>query len=204
MAQPLDVLLIEGPTPSSAAADALAASGHRVHRCYGPDDPSFPCVAVTEPAACPIDRGVDVALLVRHRVNPRPTPLEGAVTCAIRAGVPIVEDGPAILDPFEPWLTARVDGSVSRACDEAAAARFEPLRHDVAGRMAALLHAASIDPGSVDCSVDAGRTKLHLRLRGPSVPRRLEQALAVRALDAVRAFGPNYDKVNVSYETTNG
>lgn len=203
MTQFLDVLLIEG-RPASAASDALTAHGHRVHRCHSLDDSSFPCVAVTDPVACPIDRGVDVTLVVRRSVNPRPTALEGGVTCAIRARIPIVEDGPTILDPFEPWLTGRVDGDVNQACLDAADARFEPLRHNIAGRTLMPLRAACIDPASVECIIDADRSKLRVRLRGPSIPMRLEQALAVRALDAVRAFGVTYDKVNVSYESTGG
>lgn len=39
--------------------------------------------------------------------------------CAVRAGVPLVEDGSAALDPYEPWLAARVDSAavLVAACD---------------------------------------------------------------------------------------
>jgi len=37
------------------------------------------------------------------------------VSCAIRAGVSVVEHGSDILDPFEPWLAGRVGDDVSRS-----------------------------------------------------------------------------------------
>ena len=122
MTRTLDVLLIESsPHVGAASAAELEAAGHRVHRCFPADSCGFPCIGVTDPTACPIDRGVDVALLVRPRVNPRPTHLERAVSCVIRSQVPLVEYGPSILDPYEPWLAARADGRVAETC--AASAR---------------------------------------------------------------------------------
>lgn len=130
MAKDLDVLLIES-SPGVGAADAerLESAGHRVHRCY-PDHAArgghVPlrerslCVGVTE-GSCPLDRGVDVALLVRHRVATRPLASEAGVSCALRAGVPVVEDGPDLLDPYGPWVTVRVgDRDVVASCEHAA------------------------------------------------------------------------------------
>jgi hypothetical protein len=120
MAQTLDVLVMEShPHAADEAEAALVAAGHRVHRCHEPGGHGFPCVGVIDPAACPLDRGVDVALLVRRRVAPRPTPWEGGVSCVIRAGVPLVEAGPDVLDPFERWVVARSDGDVGQACRRA-------------------------------------------------------------------------------------
>jgi hypothetical protein len=117
MAQTLDVLVMEShPHAADEAVAALVAAAHRVHRCHEPGGRSFPCVGLTNPGACPLDRGIDVALLVRRRIAPRPTPWEGGVSCVIRAGVPLIEEGPEILDPFEPWVTARSDGDVVAAC----------------------------------------------------------------------------------------
>lgn len=128
----LDVLLIES-RPGSGAIDAgrLEAAGHRVHRCHPDTRPGleaplpardrYLCTGVT--AWCPLDDGVDVALLVRRRVMPRPVAREAGVSCALRAGVPVVEDGPAVLDPFEPWLAGRVAGDVVAACEAAAGGR---------------------------------------------------------------------------------
>jgi hypothetical protein len=202
MPDSLAVMLVEsGLSAVNGAAATLEAAGHRVHRCFQPGDRGFPCVGVTDPAACPIVHGVDVVLLVRRRVNPRPSLLEGGVGCAIRAGVPIVEDGPAILDPFEPWVTVRADGDVAEACVEAVGKGFEALRHDIVGRTARLIDAAGLDPVSVECTVAMDFPRLHIRLSGPRVGKRLEQALAVRVLDAVRASGRTYGEVDVSYET---
>lgn len=203
MVDTLDVLLIEGQTHGAdVAAAELGAAGHRVHRCFQPGDRGFPCAGITDPAGCPIDRAVDVALLVRSHVAPRPTALERGVSCAIRAGVPIVEDGPPILDPFEPWLAARTDGNVSEACVAAAGSSFDPLRHDIAARTALLLDAAGIDPASLACAIEQHFPRLLVVLSGPTVSKRLKQALAVRVLDAVRASGRTYGAVDVSYETT--
>ena len=159
---------------------------------------------MTDPAACPISRGANVALLVRTRVTPRPTPLEDGVSCALRAGVPLVEDGPDILDPFEPWLTARSAGDVVAACTAAAQRGLEPLRRDIATRIANLLHAAGIEPESVECRIDADGPRLHVRLTGPAAsgPTQtvFEHALAVRVLDAVRCSGRTHGPVEVSYQ----
>ena len=56
---------------------------------------------------------------------------EDGVRCAIRAGVPIVEDGSDFYDPFDPWVARRVgphDDLVAE-CVAAADRRFDELRH---------------------------------------------------------------------------
>ena len=96
------------PAAAERAAIALRGGGHRIHRCYEPGERGFPCKGVRDPAACPLEAGVDVAVLVRPRVAPRPTALETGVSCALRAGIPLVEQGREALDPFAPWVAARV------------------------------------------------------------------------------------------------
>jgi hypothetical protein len=151
----LDILVIESHRGTATdAAHALEAAGHRVGRCHDPDSRGFPCRGVVDPSSCPLAARPDLALLVRSHVEPRPTPLEQGVSCALRAGVPLVEAGPATLDPYDPWLAARV-----RWAD------------DVVGACEAVASAA-----------------------GPGV----EQALAVRALDAVRDGGRTAGSVDVS------
>lgn len=121
---PLDVLVVESlPRAAAAAAEALTAAGHTVHRCYDDGVPGFPCYAVAGPGACPLDHHVDVALVVRRRVDPRPTVFERGVACALRAGVPVVEQGPDLLDPFAPWIEQRLTDrdDVVDACRRAAA-----------------------------------------------------------------------------------
>jgi len=202
MAERLDVMVLESaPRAADLAVDELEAAGHRARRCYAPGTPPFPCVGITDPAACPIVAGADVALLVRPRVAPRPTPFESGVRCAIRAGLPIVEDGPEILDPYERWVTARVGSNdVPRALLVASRGAHRQLEEAIGERIAGVLRAVAIDAPSVACRVERDGPRLHVRLTGPEVGRRVEHALAVRVLDAIRSSGRTYGNVDVSYE----
>jgi hypothetical protein len=120
-ARPLDVLVIESHQGAAApASDILTAAGHRVHRCRDERSNGFPCRGVIDPDACPLAGPIDVALAVRWRIDPHITEIEQGVTCALRARVPLVESGPSALDPFAPWLTARVEGDVVATCEAAA------------------------------------------------------------------------------------
>lgn len=210
MAKDLDVLLIESsPGVGAADADRLESAGHRVHRCYphhAADGGHVPlrerslCVGVTE-GTCPLEGGVDVALLVRDRVATRPLVGEAGVSCALRAGVPVVEDGPDLLDPYRPWVTGRVgDGDVVASCEQAAVDGFMSLREDIARRIRPVCDAADLHAGDVTCRVEADGAQLRIVMGGPAVPRSVEQALAVRVLDAVRAAGRTFGQVDVTYD----
>lgn len=210
MMKSLDVLLIEThPGEGAADAEQLGAAGHRVHRCWTPVARSpaghvptrdrYLCTGVTD-GACPLDRGIDVVLLVRGRIAPRPTVGEAGVSCAIRAGVPIVERGSDILDPFEPWLTERVDDSVTRACEQAALRVFDPLAVDIRFRTRQVLATAGVEPDRVHIRFDTDGANLAIRLSGPPVDARVQQALGVRVLDAVRTSPRTFAKIDVSYE----
>jgi len=202
MAERLDVMVLESaPHAADAAVDQLEAAGHRAHRCHPPGARPFPCVGITDPAACPVVAGADVALLVRLRVTPRPTPFESGVRCAIRAGLPIVEDGPDILDPYERWVTARAGGNdVAGALLVISRSAHRSLEEAIGERIAGALRATTIDPASVACRVERDGPRLHVRLTGPPVGRRVEHALAVRVLDAIHSNGRTYGNVDVSYE----
>lgn len=204
MAERLDVMVLESaPHAADAAVDQLEAAGHRAHRCHPPRARPFPCVGITDPPACPVVAGAEalVALLVRPRVTPRPTPFESGVRCAIRAGLPIVEDGPEILDAYERWVTARAGGNdVARALLVTSRSAHRPLEQAIGERIAAVLHAAAIDASSVVCRVERDGPRLHVRLTGPEVDWRVKHALAVRVLDAIRSSGRTYGSVDVSYE----
>lgn len=196
----LDVLVLEnGPGGARDAIDELEAAGHRVHRCHELGAASFPCRGVVDPSDCPLEGPVDVALLVRHHVHPQPSPLEDGVACALKAGVPVVEEGPGILDPYDPWITGRVEGtSVVQACEAAVAAAFQPLVDDVLARCGLVFGTAGIDATQVTCRMELAwpRLLVHLDIPGP-VTRGVREALAVRALDAVRATRRTFDTVNV-------
>ncbi|MEO7427857.1 MAG: hypothetical protein ABIY48_00595 [Acidimicrobiales bacterium] len=200
MTRPIDVLILESRSGGAQAAAAeLEAAGHTVHRCHDPGEPAFPCRGVVDPAGCPLEGPIDVALVVRDHIDRDPTALESGVACALRAGVPVVEDGPADLDPFAPWITFRVgNASVAHTCEQAVVLSYEPLLDDMRRRCSPLFDAAGIDQSQVSFRAELDWPKLQVHLEVPEpVSGGVREALAVRALDAVRAGRRTYHTVNV-------
>jgi len=201
MTERLDVLVVESsPHAATTATAALEAAGHRVHRCHDDDHRGFACRGMTDDGGCPVEQGIDVALLVRTRVNPRPTPFDDGIRCAIRSGLPVVEDGPEILDPFGPWVTVRLEpgGDVVEACEAAVTAGYEPLRDRIQARIAPLAGAVGFDATAVRTRIERIGSSLDVHLDLPvAVPRSASQALAVRVLDAVRSMGHTLGNVDV-------
>ena len=96
-------LLIESsPGVGAEAAAALSDAGHPVVRCHEEGQPTFPCGDLTSPGSCPLHGpgAVDVVLSVRHPDDAEPTAAEAGVTCALRAGVPVVVLGDQDANPF--------------------------------------------------------------------------------------------------------
>ena len=186
-----DVLLLEShPDVGELAAIELTAAGHRIHRCHH-DRHDFPCAAFSDVGRCPIDDGIDVAVLVRRPIEPLPTQRETGATCARRAGIPIVEQGPARLDPWEPWVEARVDpDSADLALVIAAVAKRvdAPAESAIRRTLAPLLRSARIDPTAVECSLERTGTNVavHVTLPEPA-DCSLRSAISVRVLDGLRA-----------------
>ncbi len=201
MTKTLDVLVLESNHGAADAAIAsLEATGHRVHRCHDKGADEFPCNGIAELGHCPLDGNVDVALVVRPRIMRRPTPLEDGVTCAIRAGVPIVEDGPDLDGPFRPWVaqSVRPGTPVTAACVTAADRDLDPLALQITERVAALVIAAGIEPTTVGCRAERDGASLRVQLELPvPVSRAIEHALAVRTLDAVRSYGRTFGDIHV-------
>jgi len=202
MTKTLDVLVVgSDPSATEEAERNLAQHGHRVHRCHEPGEDAFPCTGLVDPAACPLDQAIDVALLVRRGVHPRPMPTEDGVRCAIRAGVPIVEDGSDFYDPFDPWVALRVGphGDLIGACVAAADHRFDELRTLIRHRITRLAAAAGTSANEVTCRIEPTGHDLQVDLYAPvPLDPRMQQALAVRVLDAVHASGRTYGQVDVN------
>jgi hypothetical protein len=200
MTHTLEILVIESHRGAAAAAvHDLEAAGHHVRRCHDEDSPGFPCRGVIDPAHCPLARHADVVLLVRGRVAPHPTPLEQGATCAIRAGIPLVEAGSAALDPFEDWLAARVDDDVVVTCEAASDAALGELRREILRLVGPVLFAAGIATDRTVCRLEPEATRLEVSFDLPvTVTPAVRQALAVRVLDAVRTSGRTYGPVRVS------
>ena len=200
----LDVLVVENnPGAATHQVGTLEAAGHRVHRCHDPGQDGFPCRAITHERTCPLDEGIDVGLVVRRGVTPRPTDRETGVSCIIRAGVPLLEDGPAVLDPYEPYLVGRVGDDVVADCEAAADKGHDPLRAAITTKIARILGGAGIPADAIDIRFQRTRTDLRVELTGPDLPQATQQALGVRVLDAVRSVGREagrtYGEVDVSY-----
>lgn len=204
----LDVLLLEaGPGDGSADAQHLEEAGHRVHRCFdehgavGSVHPSgwVPCRALTA-GDCPLDGSIDVALLARRGVTPRPGPREAGVRCAVRAGVPIVEDGGDLLDPFAAWVARRTDhDGVVAACEAAARDAFVPVLERLRTTSERLLAAEGVDSGAIEAAFDVDRDHLVVRLSGPPISPRTSRALCARTVDALRALPRTFACVDVGY-----
>jgi hypothetical protein len=198
--QVMDVMLIENrPGAGDPSAAALVAAGHRVHRCHDHTEDAFPCRGVIDDSACPLSRGAQVALLVRQGVTPRPTAFEQGVHCALRAGLPVVEEGAAVLDPYGPWLAGRADGDPVGACARAVDGAFAPLHAELAAATSDVITDDGADPADVAWRVESTPERLHLLATGPDLSPAARSRLAVRALDVVRRRGPAHQRADVSY-----
>lgn len=184
MTEALDVMVIESRSGAAApAVHALEAAGHRVRRCHDHDSSGFPCRGLIDPADCPLAAHADVALLVRDGVAPRPTALGQGATCAIRAGVPLVEAGPTTLDPYQPWLAGRIEAvaDVVAACEAACDASLGELRREILRLCAPTLFAAGVPTRQAVCRVQRESAGLHVLFTLPiPVSAAVKQALAVR------------------------
>ena len=186
-----DVLLTESRRGiADEAGRALADAGHTVHRCHEPGQPAFPCSELAHPGSCPLAGHIDVALLVRSRLEPRPTQREDGAMCAIRAGVPLVEKGNGLLDPFDPWVINRVVGEdgLDEALDDAVERADGDLRRTLHLRTQPLLDKAGVPVGEVRFAIDRGPDVMIVEMWRPGAPDdRLDDALAVRMYDVVRS-----------------
>ena len=208
MTKTLDVLVVGAdPIATEEAERNLADHGHRVHRCHEPGGDAFPCVGLTDPNACPLEHAIDVTVLVRRGVHPRPMAAEDGVRCAIRAGIPIVEDGSDFYDPFDPWVARRVGphDDLIEQCTAAAGQRFNELRTLVRHRIARLAAAAGTSANEVTCHIESTGNDLQVDLYVPvPLDRRMQSAMAVRVLDAVHATGRTYGDVDVNVHDATG
>jgi hypothetical protein len=138
-----------------------------VVRCHPADGPGFPCAGLTA-EGCPLDhaRPVDVAIAVREHAAAPPSADEAGVTCAIRAGVPVVVVGPPGPDSFASWAEPchapdDVADACGRAIDAAAERRAAPLTAEVRR----LVDLRGVDVGEVSVSVhrhgDDARISVH-------------------------------------------
>lgn len=200
MGTSLNLLVLESHAGvADHSIEALEAAGHRVHRCHE-GGRAFPCVGVTSPHECPIDRHVDAALLVRRGVAPATTPLEDGVPCALRAGIPVVEDGTDLLDPYAEHITTRVTTgeSVVDACERAVVESMQPLEADVAAALVPFLEANGMHAGEVGVRLEPLGELLRIHLDAVGLPPMLVGHLSVKAVDTVRAMRRSWATIEVT------
>lgn len=194
-------LLIEStPGVGDQAAAALVDAGHPVLRCHEQGQPTFPCGDLAEPGSCPLHGpgAVDVVLSVRRPEDPEPTAAEAGVTCALRAGVPVVVLGDQDANPFAA-LTVPVpdDDPVSavvaayRAGKEVAAA---PLRAEVAR----LLSEAGAPSEGVDVDVEREGERFRIAVTVPGGLPITNESIATHVHARFREGGPDAQSIDVA------
>lgn len=201
MGTSLNLLILESHAGAAdRAAAQLEAEGHTVHRCHDTDGRAFPCVGVSGAHECPIDQQVDVALLVRRGVGPAPTPLEDGLPCALRAGIPVVEDGTDLLDPYADFITTRVgvDESLSAACSRAVVEAMEPLEAEVADALVPFLEANGLHDGDCTVRLEPRGDLLRIHLTARDLSPMLTGQLSVKAVDTVRAMRRTWPSIEVT------
>jgi hypothetical protein len=200
MGEPLNVLVLESHHGvADRATLALKAAGHRVHRCHDRSSRGFPCLGLSG-GPCPVDGPIDVALAVRHRVSPRPTPSSSGVGCAVRAGIPLVVDGAELLDPFAEMAAAHLSGNgedVVATCETVAAAALDPLAEEIRQTFEPLLSSRGYPVDSLEVELEPRDDVLVVHLSGTDVPRAIVERLGVRALDPIRQATRRWRMVDV-------
>ena len=73
----------------------------------------------------------------------------------------------------------------------------EELRRSILRRIRPVLHACGLGDHEVSCELSGDVAVLTVEIRGPRMLRTVEQAIAVRVLDAVHAHGPTFGRVTV-------
>lgn len=182
------VLLLSSDDDRLAEIEAdLTGAGYEVTRCVAEGAPGFPCVGLTA-GACPLDAGggVDVALDVRVHPWPHPTPRETGVSCAVRAGVPLVVIG-SEGNPFAPWAVATLPSGagIAERCDDAIEKALEAHRAAAADAVAAVLANHGCEGAAYAVDVRRRQGRLNVRITADA-PADVRGVAATRAAVALR------------------
>jgi hypothetical protein len=185
-------ILVVGTAPSAIepAVAELTGAGHDVVRCHDSGAGPFPCLALSDDRACPLEAGpVDVTVTVRDRAWPRPSPYEEGALCALRRHVPLVVAGTAVLQPFERWSsrTSEKGTDLAAACEQAAAAPL-PRHGEVSRDAARQFLAAAGREGAADASVWRRHGGLRADVIVPAGCADLSPRVAARVTGALRQF----------------
>lgn len=198
----MEVLVVESEPGAAAIAIAqLKAGGHQVKRCHEPGARAFPCAGL-DPGHCPLeDDAIDVALTVRARTRPRPSPLEDGVICALRRRAPVVVAGRTTLNPFAPYPVTIAGVDVVEACERAATG--PQLEHEGVGTrvLEETLARAGLPTEAGRVLVHRSGSGLRITLSFPAeTSKKVREIASVRVAGAVRAFDPHAPRIDISCE----
>jgi hypothetical protein len=168
----------------------LAGVGHDVVRCHDSGVGPFPCLALSESRTCPLEEApVEVAVTVRDRAWPRPSPYEEGALCALRRQVPLVVAGTTVLQPFDRWSSRTLEkgADLAAGCEQTAAAPL-PGHGDVSRDAARqFLGAAGREPDA-EAMVWRRRGGLRADITVPAGCADLSPRVAARVTGALRQF----------------
>lgn len=74
---------------------------------------------------------------------------------------------------------------------------FDDLRHAILRRISPVLRGAGLDDHEIGCTFEGALAHLRVVLTGPAIAASVQQALGVRALDAIHADGRTFGQVEV-------
>lgn len=187
MTKPLDVLVMESHPGAAARPCTPWRQRATTSTAATTTTARLPLPRSDRSRRVPLARHTDVALLVRRRVAPRPTALEQGATCAIRAGLPLVEAGPSrsTIRALARRSRRRERRVHLRGLSDAA---IGELRREILRLAAPILFSAGIMTSQTLCRIELEATRLPLKFDLPTaITPAVKQALGVRVLDAVRA-----------------
>jgi hypothetical protein len=185
-------MLVVGTLPSAIepAVTRLEDASQTVARGHDSGARPFPCLALSEGRVRPLEEApVDVAVTVRNRAWPRPSPFEDGAICALRRRIPLVVAGITALYPFDRWSARTLeDGSdLVAACEQAAAAPL-PRHGEVTCQAARQVLAAASRAPDLAAGVWRRQGGLQAEVTIPAGCADLTTKVAARITGALRQF----------------
>lgn len=179
------IAMIQSDPRAGARAQALLEdAGHEVLHCTDPAGHLFPCRGVTGDS-CPLDAGAVVAVSAPGSFPPEPQAGNVGLICAMRRRLPVLVAAPEDVA----WPGARPElvaaGDLVASVERAASALLPLHTEDVLDEVRRL--AGESATASVTRSVEGLRVDIDLP---DGIEESLAQAIAVRALGAVRRIDP--------------
>lgn len=202
----MSVLVVEQERGCAANDMAELIADHDViYQCYPESWGAAPrahhemCVGVTD-HACPLELGVDVALVVRGAGGTTATGIEAGAQCALRQGVPLAVHGATAGDPYYGYAAAHVTDSVVGACNEAVQTGFDRLKQRILSGIRQVIADAELTADAFAFRFATYGRNLEVAVVGPPMRPDLQQRLAIRAADAIRDADRSFAKTSVAYE----